>query len=273
MDSLPAQVTTQPKPFAFVLMPFDPKFNDVYQLGIKTACEEAGAYCERVDEQMFQGSILARVYNQISKADVLIADMTGRNPNVFYEVGYAHALGKDVILLTQSTDDIPFDLKHHPHIVYGGKIVQLKADLLKRVVWSVANPTKSLKQTGLTLEFFIKGKLVSDKIKLRFERYAAPTVQVSVHNPNSITLVPGSFEIGLVVDPSLHRIGMLRPFNRNIQLPDGKLMALFESMGLLPDGWGNLAFELGTAEYPKPVVTGTWFSEYLQRPGPRRLRL
>ena len=122
---------TTPKPFVFVLMPFDESFRDVYQLGIKAACKEAGGYCERVDEQIFVESILERVYNQIDKADLLIADMTGRNPNVFYEVGYAHALGKRVFLLTQKADDIPFDLKHYPHIVYQGKITELKQELEK----------------------------------------------------------------------------------------------------------------------------------------------
>lgn len=52
--------TTAPKPFVFVLMPFDKKFEDIYQLGIKAACSEAGAFCERVDEQIFTESILDR---------------------------------------------------------------------------------------------------------------------------------------------------------------------------------------------------------------------
>ena len=96
-------------------MPFSGEFDDVYQLGIKEVCKSAGAYCERVDEQIFHESILERVYNQIAKADFIIADMTGRNANVFYEVGYAHALGKRTILLTRGAEDIPFDLKHFPH--------------------------------------------------------------------------------------------------------------------------------------------------------------
>jgi nucleoside 2-deoxyribosyltransferase len=108
---------TAPKPFVFVLMPFHEAFNDVYELGIKSACAECGVFCQRVDEQIFDGTILARVYNQISKADLIVADMTGRNPNVFYEVGYAHALSKQVILATQNADDIPFDLKYYPRAV------------------------------------------------------------------------------------------------------------------------------------------------------------
>ena len=83
MDNTDKIETTIPKPFCFVLMPFDKAFDDIYQLGIKAACDIAEAYCERVDEQMFDGMILDRVYNQISKADIVVADMTGKNPNVF----------------------------------------------------------------------------------------------------------------------------------------------------------------------------------------------
>jgi len=135
--------STRPKPFVFVLMPFEEAFDDVYQLGIKPACENSGAYAERVDEQMFEGSILQRIYNQIAKADVVIADMTDRNPNVFYETGYAHALGKNVILLTQNSEDIPFDLKHYPHIVYRGKITSLIPDLERRIRWCIEHPDQS----------------------------------------------------------------------------------------------------------------------------------
>jgi hypothetical protein len=119
-------------------MPFDEKFDDIYKFGIKGAAEDAGAYAERVDEQIFIEGMLDRIFNQINKADVIIADMTGKNPNVFYEVGYAHALNKVVLLITQSADDIPFDLKHRQHIVYGGRIEQLRTELSSRIVWGVA---------------------------------------------------------------------------------------------------------------------------------------
>lgn len=81
--------STKPKPFVFVLMPFDPSFDDIYKFGIKGAAEDAGAYTERIDDQIFREGILDRVFNQINKADVVVADMTGRNPNVFYEVSDA----------------------------------------------------------------------------------------------------------------------------------------------------------------------------------------
>ena len=143
----------QPKPFVFVLMPFASEFDDIYRYGIKEACEKAGTYAERVDEQIFQGSILERIYNQIAKANIIIADMTGRNPNVFYETGYAHALGKPTILLTQNSDDIPFDLKHHYHIVYGGRIGNLAGQLEPRVRYFAENLSHQgqLEKSGLVI--------------------------------------------------------------------------------------------------------------------------
>ncbi|MCI0694941.1 helix-turn-helix domain-containing protein [candidate division KSB1 bacterium] len=66
-----------PKPFVFVLMPFDERFKDIYILGIKQACIESETYCERVDEQLFEETIPERIYNQIAKADIIISDLNG----------------------------------------------------------------------------------------------------------------------------------------------------------------------------------------------------
>jgi nucleoside 2-deoxyribosyltransferase len=121
-------------PYVFVLMPFASEFHDIYELGIKSLAVELGFQCERVDEIQFNDSILEQIRAGIQRADVIIADMTGRNPNVFYEVGYAHALQKTVVLLTQDVVDIPFDLKSHNHIVYAGGILILKKLLQGRLM-------------------------------------------------------------------------------------------------------------------------------------------
>jgi len=147
--------STLPKAFVFVLMPFDKKFDDIYKFGIKGAANELGAYAERLDEQLFTEGMLDRIFNQISKADVIVADMTGRNPNVFYEVGYAHALGKIVLLLTQKTEDIPFDLKHRQHTVYGGSIDTLKSELVTKLQWAIRE-SRRRSQIGLTERFSIR---------------------------------------------------------------------------------------------------------------------
>src|SRR5258708_21790898 len=86
--------------------------------------------------------------------------MTGRNPNVFYEVGYAHALGKIVLLLTQKADDIPFDLKHHQHIVYGGSIDVLKSQLISRISWAI---NESKRTRSATVDSF---EVTFDDIKV-----------------------------------------------------------------------------------------------------------
>lgn len=93
-------------------------------------------YASRLDDQLFDSNMVAEIYRQIDKADFIIADMTGRNANVFYEVGYAHARKKLVLLLTHNADDIPFDFLQRPHIIYNGKIQTLRDELTKRIEWA-----------------------------------------------------------------------------------------------------------------------------------------
>lgn len=155
----PQDQTTRPKPFAFVLMPFHTRFLDTFRV-IQEACKETGAYAQRVDEQVFGKSILEQIYNQIAKADLIVADMTGQNPNVFYEVGYAHALGKRVILLTRKMDDIPFDLRQFRHIVYGEENHEiLRSELPKWVLWALEHP-EAASQRLQELQLDVQGKRV-----------------------------------------------------------------------------------------------------------------
>jgi len=121
---------------AFVLMPFDKSFDDVYKIGIQETAQQCNVYATRLDEQLFDSNMVSEIYYQIEKADFIIADMTGRNANVFYEVGYAHARKKLVLLLTQNADDIPFDFLQRPHIIYDGKIQILRNELAKRIEWA-----------------------------------------------------------------------------------------------------------------------------------------
>lgn len=120
--------------YVFVLMPFDKKFDQIYQLGIKEPLNEKGLVCERADEAQIVGGIMEQVYNKIKKARFIVADITGGNSNVCYEVGYAHAIGKDVILLRQKKGKKPFDLIGYSHIEYRTEnILDLREKLLKKV--------------------------------------------------------------------------------------------------------------------------------------------
>ena len=102
----------------FVIMPFDAAFDDVYELGIKASVETLGWDCQRADEVIHNRDIMCKVCQGIRQARFVIADLTGQNANVFYELGMAHALEKDVILLAQDVGDVPFDLRQMNIIEY-----------------------------------------------------------------------------------------------------------------------------------------------------------
>lgn len=106
------------KRFAFVLMPFHEPFNKYYHSIIRPAILEAGIESIRADEIYRPSEIITDIYDYIKSSTVLIAELTGRNPNVLYELGYGHAIGKTAIMITQSIDDMPFDLRGFRCIVY-----------------------------------------------------------------------------------------------------------------------------------------------------------
>ena len=139
-QSLARRMHSLGAPNVFVLMPFAKRFDERYRLGIKEPLEAFGIRCERVDEMDFTGDIVEKVFLAIHEASVLVADMTGKNPNVFYEVGYAHALGKKVVLATERVADIPFDLRGQRHIVYGRSILRLREGVIGAVRDAIGLP-------------------------------------------------------------------------------------------------------------------------------------
>jgi len=102
----------------FVLMPFDKKLDAIYAKYIKSTFIDHNWECRRADEVYEPREIINLIWEQILRADLIVADLTGRNANVFYELGYAHALGKNTVLITQSIDDVPFDLRHRQLVEY-----------------------------------------------------------------------------------------------------------------------------------------------------------
>jgi hypothetical protein len=103
----------------FVLSPYEDPFNTIYQDHIKPTVERIeGLRCGRADDIYDNRPIVEDIWRQINEAGIVLAELTGRNPNVFYETGIAHTVGKEVILMTQHMDDVPFDLKHLRCIVY-----------------------------------------------------------------------------------------------------------------------------------------------------------
>lgn len=99
------------------MMPFNREFDAVYQ-AIRNAAETVRLRCRRVDDIWENPAIIQDVVSLIDRSKVVVCDCSGRNPNVFYETGIAHTLGREVILITQHEGDIPFDLRHLRHIRY-----------------------------------------------------------------------------------------------------------------------------------------------------------
>jgi chaperonin GroEL len=117
----------------FVIMPFGGKFDGYYEQLIKPVVGDFGKRARRSDEIYGTGVIVADIWEHIWRAQAVIADVTGKNPNVNYELGLCHALGVPTILVTQSIEDVPFDYRHRRCITYDTALVgwetKLKTDL------------------------------------------------------------------------------------------------------------------------------------------------
>ncbi|MCK4794131.1 MAG: hypothetical protein KAV87_60955 [Desulfobacteraceae bacterium] len=142
MDQTPSVLfkrTTKPvrQNQCFVLMPFRQEYDEIYQDILKPILQELGYHCLRADEIYGSTAIIHDIWDNIQIAGLIIADMTGKNPNVFYELGLGHAIGKNVILITQSLEDVPFDLRHLRCILYKHSLrglIELRDKLKKTIL-------------------------------------------------------------------------------------------------------------------------------------------
>lgn len=105
-------------PNLFVIMPFTTDLDDVYYFGIHETAKDLGCSCDRVDQQEFIGPIVEKIYDSIKGSRIILAEVSIPNVNVYYELGYAHALEKPTILITKDISSSPFDLRGYNHIIY-----------------------------------------------------------------------------------------------------------------------------------------------------------
>lgn len=104
----------------FVLTSFMEEHRETYSI-IKNTCNELGLNCSKSDENFIEGDILRHILKKIVQSRIIIANVDGRNPNVFYELGIAHALGKPTIIVAKNKNKIPFDLTTKNIIFYQNK--------------------------------------------------------------------------------------------------------------------------------------------------------
>lgn len=133
----------------FVMQPFAEPLGAYYESIFRPAIEQAGLRAVRADADIFgAGKIMDQVWRGIRSAKVLVADLSSRNPNVFYELGMAHALGKPVVLVSSNEADVPFDL-HHIRVIYydmtdpfwGQKLIDKVADNVRS---ALSNPEEAI---------------------------------------------------------------------------------------------------------------------------------
>ena len=118
----------------FVLMPFSDSFFVIYEEAIVPALEAAGLRGLHAGEIFGNREIMEDIWTSICTARLVIADVTGRNPNVFYELGIAHTLGKECVVLTQSSEDVPFDIRARRYLHYDpSKTTSLRSRLEKTI--------------------------------------------------------------------------------------------------------------------------------------------
>jgi len=121
------------KKLCFVLMPFKDEMKEVYWRAIKPACEKAGFASLRVDELKGAFNINRKIIEHIFSSAAIVADLTEWNPNVFYEMGVAHALDNKTIMIIQKKDKLPFDVSNYRCIQYDQNeagLVKLREDIV-----------------------------------------------------------------------------------------------------------------------------------------------
>jgi hypothetical protein len=149
LKKLGASAAVKASDSCFVMQPFAPPHSDYYEKILKPAIEKAGLQPVRADAEIFgTGKIIDQVWRGINTAKVLVAELTTRNPNVFYELGLAHALRKPVVLVSSNEADVPFDL-HHIRVIYydvtdpfwGAKLIEKVAE---NILSALKNPEEAI---------------------------------------------------------------------------------------------------------------------------------
>lgn len=231
------------KPFAFVVMPFSSEFDDVYKLGIKEVCAELDVHAERLDEQIFQENMLDRIYKEISRADLLIADMSQKNPNVYFEVGYAYGINQNVLHLTNDSDQIPFDLKHYPYIVYEN-ISHLRDELKPRLEYFLDEKSNQDLYQAENIDVIINGfKLEKDITEITLEKNSNVEFDFNIDLHNSITgrISSEELKVGIITKEYKSSDFGTRDL-LTIQLPDGKQLFTNEDyFTIKPGDWKRLS--------------------------------
>jgi hypothetical protein len=143
------------KPICFTIMPFGGRFDEYYERLYRPAIHDAGLKPCRADDLNRPSAIINDIWAYTNAAKVILAELTGKNPNVFYELGLAHAIARPAVLVTATMDDVPFDLRALRIVEYDrdapdwGSILRTRITAALKEV--LAAPLKSVLPTFLHL--------------------------------------------------------------------------------------------------------------------------
>ena len=149
LKKLSKGVTVQATDTCFIMMPFAQPLGGYYATIYQPAIEKAKLKANRADAEIYgTGKIIDQIWSGINSARVLVAELTGRNPNVLYELGIAHALRKPVVLVSSNEEDVPFDVRHVRVIYYdvrdpfwGTKLIEKVAE---NILSALGNPEEAI---------------------------------------------------------------------------------------------------------------------------------
>ncbi len=137
----------------FVIMPFSEERKEVYKHGIAPACRRADFAPVRVDELKGHFNINRKIIEHIFRSDAVIAEITDHNPNVFYEMGVAHAIANKTIMIAQNAKALPFDISNYRCLIYKQSVDGLK-ELQDAIVESLRELEKWSQQPSNPVQDF-----------------------------------------------------------------------------------------------------------------------
>lgn len=147
-----AEVGSTSGSICFVISPFGGWFDSYFQEIYCPAIEAVGLQPRRADSMFRSSNIVHDIWHLVTTSRVLLADLTGKNPNVFYELGLAHAARKPVLLVTRTIEDVPFDLRALRIITYDVEH-PLWGDLLRQNIMEGLEETLSAPEQAVLPAF------------------------------------------------------------------------------------------------------------------------
>jgi len=201
------------KEMCFVIMPFGGKFDSYWEKIYKPIISDLGFEARRVDDIYKPNDIMENIWHSINEAKIILADLSGKNPNVFYELGLAHALAKPVILISPEQEDIPFDIQSIRHIRYnkddhdwGAKLIaHIRSTLLlpdlSTSVPVVFKKRYNRQQDGLLSTQIDKGTLQDAIISALSQKTRISNLRIMAHSTSVIyNVMSSSLSDKIIVD-------------------------------------------------------------------------